>query len=289
MTQNRFLLRVLAFMAVLALLVFCVWKTVTWTRDDLCSHPEATTLVLGNSRVQYGFDDRLVPETWNSAVNADNYNVIYWRLRMLHLRNPQLQRVMVICDQTQVFNYFKNIPDKIHPYYWDVMTPEDWLGLLAHDSGALLNPLHYLKVIIPLKSLVSSISYNELGIGGYTRLVRDKLDEDESLRDESNQRRTIPQIHEYNVSYLRKIVAYCDVNNLELIFFNMPSYPTKSIVDGNKSLHIYVENNYPNVPFMDYELLQLPDSCFGDVNHLNYRGARVISERIAKDLSIHSN
>lgn len=284
MTQNRFILRVLAFMAVLALLVFCVWTAVTWTREDLCHHPEATTLVLGNSRVQYGFDDSLVPGTWNSAVNADNYNVIYWRLKMLHRRNPQLQRIMVICDQTQVYNYFKGIPDKVHPYYWDVMTLEDWWGLIVHDSGILLNPLHYLKILLPLKSLVSPISYQDLGLGGYTRLERDKLSVDKALKGADVARKAALKVHAYNVSYLRKIYNYCQEHHLELIFFNMPSYPTQAVIEGNKALHQYVEENYPDVPFYDYELMQLPDSCFGDASHLNYRGAKVISERIAEDV-----
>lgn len=284
MTQNRFLLRVLAFMTVLAVLVFCVWKAVTWTRNDLCHHPEATTLVLGNSRVQYGFDDTLMPGTWNSAVNADNYNVIYWRLKMLHQRNPQLQRVMVICDQTQIYNYFRNIPDKVHPYYWDVMSFEDWCGLVSHDSGILLNPLHYLKILLPLKSLVFPVAYQDLGIGGYTRLERDKLSEDLTLKGADTPRKASPQIHAYNVSYLHKIYDYCQEQHLELIFFNMPSYPTQAIIDGNKSLHQFVEKNYPDVPFYDYELEQLPDSCYGDAAHLNYRGAKIISEKIAEDL-----
>ena len=284
MTQNRFLLRVLVFMAVLALLVFCVWKAVTWTRDDLCRNEQATTLVLGNSRVQYGLDDSLVPDTWNSAVNADNYNVIYWRLKMLHLRNPQLQKVMVICDQTQMYNYFTGIPDKVHPYYWDVMTLEDWWGLVVHDSGILLNPLHYLKILYPLRSLVSPISYKDLGIGGYSRLERDKLSEDQALKDKDTPRKSVPQIHAYNASYLHKIYLYCQKHHLDLIFFNMPSYPTQAVIDGNKYLHQFVEDNYPDVPFYDYELMQLPDSCYGDVAHLNYRGAKIISEKIAEDV-----
>jgi len=284
MSQNRFLLRILFFVAVLALLVFCVWETVTWTRDDLCHNTPARTLVLGNSRVQYGFDDSLVPGSWNSAVNADNYNVIYWRLKMLHERNPQLQRVLLICDQTQVFNYFKSIPDKIHPYYWDVMDLKDWCGLIAHDSDILLNPLHFLKLLFPLRSIVSPVEYSDLGIGGYTRLDRNKLYEDTALIEFEPSQKSLPKVHEYNVSYLRKIHDYCHEYNLQLIFFNMPSYPTKAIIEGNHHLHKFVDEYFPDVPFLDYELLQLPDSCYGDVSHLNYRGAGVISKIIAEEL-----
>lgn len=284
MTQNKFLLRILAFIAILILFVYCLWRIVTWTRDDLCRNEQATTLVLGNSRVQYGFDDSIIPGTWNSAVNADNYNVIFWRLKMLHKRNPQLKRIMVICDQTQVYNYFKGIPDKIHPYYWDVMTLEDWWRLITHDSGILLNPLHYLKIIMPLKSLLIPISYQDLGIGGYTRLERDKLSEDLE-RNNNNTLLAPPHHNEYNISYLEKIVSYCSANKLQLILFNMPSYPTKSVIEGNTYLHNFIIEHYPNIPFMDYELTELADSCYGDISHLNYKGAKIISHKIAEDLS----
>lgn len=138
---------------------------------------------------------------------------------------------------------------------------------------------HYLKILLPLKSLVSTITCQDLGIGGYTRLERDKLSEDQALKDCDSPRKSAPRIHAYNVSYLRKIYDYCQKHHLELIFFNMPSYPTHGIIEGNKSLHRFVEENYPNVPYFDYELMQLPDSCYGDASHLNYRGAKIISER----------
>ena len=177
------------------------------------------------------------------------------------------------------------------------MSLEDWWGLVVHDSGILLNPLHYLKILYPLKSLVSPISYQDLGIGGYTRLERDKLSEDLALKDVDAPLKSIPQIHAYNVFYLRKIYHYCQEHHLELIFFNMPSYPTQAIIEGNMYLHRFVEENYPNVPFYDYELMQLPDSAYliaedNGIQILVSRkngGARVVSERMADDLTNSSS
>jgi hypothetical protein len=36
---------------------------------------------------------------------------------------------------------------------------------------------------------------------------------------------------------------------------------------------------------MDYSTFQLPDSCYGDVTHLNYRGARIFSQYLQERFS----
>lgn len=271
-------------MSVLAVLVFCSWKVVTWTREDVCHKEEATTLVLGNSRIQYGFDDSIIPKTFNGAAIADNYNIIYWKLKLLHKYNPQLKNVIVTCDQLLVFSYLNWVPDKIHPYYLDILTLEDWWGLVANHTGILLNPMHYFKLIFPLKSIVANVSFQDLGIGGYSPLYREVLYEDPAYVNREKPLEEVPVMNEYNVSYLRKIHIYCQKNNLKLFFVNMPSYPTRTTIEGNQYLHKFVEEYYPDVPFFDYELMQFPDSCYGDVSHLNYRGAKIISEKIAGDM-----
>ncbi|MDR0371726.1 MAG: hypothetical protein LBH80_07760, partial [Prevotellaceae bacterium] len=41
----------------------------------------------------------------------------------------------------------------------------------------------------------------------------------------------------------------------------------------------------PDVKYMDYSTFQLPDSCYGDVTHLNYRGARIFSQYLQERFS----
>ena len=50
----------------------------------------------------------------------------------------------------------------------------------------------------------------------------------------------------------------------------------------------YHQQNYKEIKFYDFRSLQLPDSCFGDLNHLNHKGAKIFSNFLEKEV-IHKN
>ena len=50
----------------------------------------------------------------------------------------------------------------------------------------------------------------------------------------------------------------------------------------------YHQQNYKDLKFYDFRSLQLHDSCFGDLNHLNYKGAKIFSYFLEKEV-LHKN
>ena len=286
---QKFILTSFAFQVLIFLLMAAMWKTVTWTRPQLCQHSDATILVMGNSRIQYGFDDHQVPYTWNVGLNADNYNIIYWKLKTLHQYNPQIKKVLIEVDNATLFGYFHGVEYKLHPYYWDVMNTEDWLDLIIEDRTILLYPFDWMKILFPLKSLISPIAFQDLGIGSYTCLQRDKLQEDLDIENQTRKKRkesisNKSLVDDFQLKYLNKIVEYCHSHNICVEFINMPSYPIESIKHSNLRLSKFVKRTFPNIPFHNYELMELPDSCYGDISHLNYRGANTIAPILKKDI-----
>ena len=284
---RKFILSSLFFAIFMILLMTIMWKAVTWTRAQLCYNPKAKILVMGNSRIQYGFDDSKIDDTWNVGLNADNYNIIYWKLKTLHRYNPQIQKVVLEVDNALLFNYFKGVEYKLHPYYWDTMDFNDWISLVANDRTILMYPFDWMKILFPIKSVYQSVSFQELGIGGYTILDRDKLQD--AIQEEKNKKheQKIPHINMINdlqLNYLNKIIAYCQSHNIRVEFINMPSYPTKKVKHDNIKLHEHITKFYPSIPFHDYELLILPDSCYGDISHINYKGANALSQFLKKDI-----
>lgn len=286
---RKFILTSCMFFVLLMMMMVAIWKIVTWTRPSLCQKPNATILVMGNSRIQYGFDDSKVSGTWNVGLNADNYNIIYWKLKMLHRYNPQIRKVVLEVDNALIFNYFKGVEYKLHPYYWDEMNIQDWLTLIEKDRVILIYPFDWIKILYPIKSIFTSVSFQDLGIGGYTTLNRDKLQED-IQKNETKRKKTrnnlsnTSLIDELQFKYLNSIITYCQENNICLEFINMPSYPTKEVKHNNKELHQYIVQNYPSIPFHDYELIELPDSCYGDISHLNHKGANTLSEFLKRNI-----
>ena len=283
---RKFILTTLAFAVLAILLMAIMWKVVTWTRAQLCHNPNATILVMGNSRIQYVFDDSKVNGAWNVGVNADNYNIIYWKLKTIHRYNPQIKKVVLEVDGALLFNYFKGVEYKLHPYYWDEMDLHDWLSLIEKDRILLMYPFDWMKITYPVKSILTPIPFKDLGIGCYTKLDRDKLQTElQAQKSSEEDLPTIPPVDELQLDYLNDIIAYCNDNHINLEFINMPSYPTPKVKYINGLIHQYITEKYPSVPFHDYELIELPDSCYGDISHINYKGANALSEIIKKDIT----
>lgn len=283
---TKFIWRICAFTGMVLLTVTIIWNIVIFTRSQLCYQPDKTVVVLGTSRIQYGVDDSIMPEVWNVGLNADNYNLIYWKLKLLHKYNKQLQTVILEVDQTTLFDYFEGVEYKLHPYYWDVMDFTDWARLLAKDRTILMYPFDWIKILIPIKSIFSPVAFQELGIGGYSKLYRDKLSE--SLQRESTHPNTA--INQYEIDglqleYLNKIITYCQHSNIAIEFISMPSYHTPTIEIGHNRANQYIKTSFPNVKYHDYELVELADSCYGDITHLNYKGANVLSQKLKTDLT----
>lgn len=285
---GRFILTIGIFFLLTLLLLMGMWRVVIWTRPSLCANEKAEILVMGNSRIQYGFDDRQIANTWNVGLNADNYNVIYWKLKTFHRYNPQIKRLVLEVDCATVFSYFGGVEYKLHPYYWDVMEAEDWMSLLQNDRTILMYPFDWMKILYPIKSIFSPVSFSDLGIGGYTVLHRNKLQIalEEEKRQQTKESHRSKQLvaNKIQMSYLKKIVDYCDENHIHLEFINMPSYPTGGVKQSNRVLNQYVKSTYPDIVFHDYELTELPDSCYGDISHINHQGAKSLSVILKKDM-----
>ena len=54
--------------------------------------------------------------------------------------------------------------------------------------------------------------------------------------------------------------------------------------DGDLLYERYYKQKYSHIKFYDFREMYLPDSCFGDLDHLNYKGAKVFSEFLEKEV-----
>lgn len=46
----------------------------------------------------------------------------------------------------------------------------------------------------------------------------------------------------------------------------------------------FYQENYSHIKFYDFRTLNLPDSCFRDLDHLNYKGAKIFSDFLEKEV-----
>lgn len=273
---KKFVLRCVIFISCFIMIIFLAWHFITYNRADLCK-TEANILFLGNSRIQYGVNDQLIPHSLNVGLNADNYVFSYLKLKLLKKYNPQIDTLILGYDKATLTHYFEISDEKFHPFFWDILDIDDWLFFLKHDKHIFMSPLSWLKILYPIKSHIGSIKFQELGIGGYTDLYRDKLPEAIQQYKKST---TSIHIDELQEIYLRKIKLFCSKNDIKLIFLNMPSHPITYDQSEEEFLEQYTLSHYSDIPYWDYEFVQLPDSCYGDLTHINYKGAKIISTNL---------
>lgn len=283
--MRRFVCRILFFLLLLLLLLVIVRGAVIHSRPKDCFNPSISTIVLGNSRIKNGIDDSLLPTCWAMGFDAANFNLLYYRLKMLHVYNPQLRKVVLGADRAGLYSYSASNYYYFNPYLWDYLSLDDWFFLLRYDREALLYMFDWKKVLYPLFSTFHGDDTRTVMLGGFDPNYDYRLYEslalepfDDLIVDDNT------PIHSLQVYYLDKIYDYCKANGITLEFLNMPSYPTEKVIQINRRTRNLLRERYPDVPFHDYELTVLPDSCYFDIYHLNYDGALVFSALIRSDL-----
>lgn len=285
MKIRKFVLRLLAFSGCFVCILFIFWQILLVHRAEIC-RTNANKLFLGTSRIQYSVDDRMISGALNAGLNADNYIFSYLKLKLLKKYNPQIDSVYLICDEGTVFSSFHTSEDKFHPFYWDLLDYEDLKNILLYDKDCFSMPLHWLKILPLIKSFYAPVKFQELGIGQFSELYRDKLQEDISRHKKKNHvKLTVDKMQKI---YLDRIVAFCKQNRIHLFLINTPSHKISYEKESVDLLHSFINKNYSEIPYYNFQYIDVPDSCFGDIGHLNYRGAKYFTSFLIDTLHLNS-
>jgi hypothetical protein len=162
----------------------------------------------------------------------------------------------------------------------------DWAGnrlVLGINPRAYLIGLRdavmFNLVRIAKACLLGTRGMHHFDFGGFQLLHVDKLAEDSKvLLGERYDGRLSP----LQVEYLRRIHSLCQADSVRLVLLNTPKHRfylarlERPLKDGWKRLSANGDS------LLDLCEYPLPDSCFADLSHLNYRGAKVFSEDLDK-------
>jgi hypothetical protein len=166
------------------------------------------------------------------------------------------------------------------PSYLTLLGREE-IGVFARKKMSLLKSVFHPPLTLPLKFIKRGghLSYKDLGIGGYQRSDRNKLQEDIALRQNNQTEKA--GISFYQKEYLLKIAALCKSRNVELILINAPTYRPETY-GSLDLLNEFRETYLPDVTYWDYSAFPLPDDAYGDIDHLNRKGAEIFSKYLQR-------
>ena len=271
------------FVIVISVSLVAFWAIICSTRSQTLRLPNNENIVfLGNSHVECAINDSIVKNSFNFARSNDYAEQVYLKLKLLKKYNPQLDTAIIGYENVLLNqNLKKPILGIISPYYYDQFTIEDISKILRFGSFKYISshfncPFDILKIGQILPSFINyDVNVADLkNLGRYEYLVRDKLAMHIELEKSKPMRTSNYDV--LSIYFLKETINYCNENGITPIFLFPPHHKTSKI-DSTRYKKYYYEN-YSNIVYYDFRTLELPDSCFGDKNHLNYKGAKIFSQ-----------
>ncbi len=282
--MKKFLLRLL-FFTIVTVVVFALFHfAIISQRKTLLQIDKNThSVFLGNSTFEFGINDSLIPNTVNFAENAESVDLMYLKLKMLKEVNPQLDTVYIEFDDLILFTT-SLVRVNTHAYYLDQLTCSDIYNNLKNmtferNTAYLCHAYDFLKLRPTLAAFTGKSSgISAAGLGGYTDLYRDRLQVAITQTDEVPDKKNIQDIPIHNHYYYNRILDLCHDKDITPVFLANPMHTScwKDTVYRE-----YHRQYFPKVPLVDFHEFYLPDSCFADCIHLNYRGAAIYSHTLA--------
>ncbi|MDD5014565.1 MAG: hypothetical protein PHW73_05620 [Atribacterota bacterium] len=255
-------------------------------------------LILGDSNTECAINDSIVSKSVNLSQSADAYFYSFIKLRKFLKINPNIETVILGINEKSLYNHelFKSneyIRSKYNSYF-RLMNLNDFRVLLeAGGIKAFINLAEASFYNFSRALTIQESDYKDMNIGGYLYLIRDKLDETiERYKKENKQNNINIEYSKNQIEYLLKIVSLCKEYKVKLILLSTPTYMYCTNENDFYKLNQFLKKNMgDDIDYWDYSSYSLPDFCYGDIDHLNYKGTEVFSKKLNDDIKkyLHYN
>ncbi len=250
---------------------------------------KVSVLICGDSHTKSAINDSVLSSSINISLTSQPFFYTYSILIPLLARNPEMQTVLLGYSFHSLSPIMDSILFDSELAQENCLERESYLSImsltyvcqLVRTNGIQILGISSIKQI--WKSIHSTDIHDLAFIGSYYPSTGQNLT-DENVdaaikRHYFNESTDINNsIAVYQVDYLYKIADLCNANDVELFLVNTPisSQYYEAIPK------IYLENYYyiastVDATLLDFHDFSLPDSCYGDSDHLNYYGATEFS------------
>lgn len=272
--------------------------------------PAVDTLVLGDSHPMSSLNPAILKGSVNLSLSEENYFFTYYKLKHFLNKNPQIRNLVLGFSYHNISKIYEEAPlfsedrmkESLDTYYIlldregkitinSIKTPyiENYI---KYDLGL---PFRYYKNDLYLKALFArKLDKNDfVFFGNYYNSLRTNL-----LEAEIEKKVNKYFFHEGKyggtsalmIEYLTKIIDVCRNKGIKVYLYNAPLHPwykkripLSSLKDFNALVSRLVKDS-ENVVYLDYVDLHLDASCFGDGDHVNFHGAKIVSVEVERIL-----
>lgn len=246
--------------------------------------PNINKIILGNSQPECAYNDTLITNFKNLSKSGETYFYNYQKLKALIAQNPQIDTVFI---EFSNINILEREDEKIWTNRFIMHHLPNYNNLLHWKDYELIiakNPVGTQKAILAsLKTNSERImkqDYNYTStIGGYLYLKREKVNAilDTIQNDKIKQTKNV-RLSTSDLEYLDKMILICKNNNITPYLIRSPYHPKFQAEKYDSIFNNIIHTKYASVPFIDFKTFPLNDSDYGDLQHLNHKGATKFSK-----------
>jgi hypothetical protein len=241
-------------------------------------------LVIGHSHPECAFNDSLIDGLCNCSNSGEAYFYTFLKTKKIIEQNPQIKTVFIEFSNNQIT---KHMNDRIwgdkgelprFPQYASFLGKDDFLLLYKNNSKGVKKNLpiafrnNVNRVITGLHSNIK---------GGYRYLIRDKTDsllvaqekEKKIAVDSANN----DELSDTNIAYLTKLIELLKENHIKIYLIRSPLHKKYEGYENEQIFQSVLSAKFSDMEFLDFSKYPLLNSEFGDLGHLNYRGAKRFS------------
>jgi hypothetical protein len=249
-------------------------------------------LFLGDSNSECAFNDSIIATGINLSSSSESYFLTYLKLREIKRKNPHIDTVVLAFSPLNIWKEEQGIQLDMfrgcfHNYYsW--MNREDFTYLI-NTYPLAVNSLFQSLLKPAIKNNIKFIARRKIepSVGRYFALERSILPE--VLRKLKNNEPlpyfklpSKPILSSIEFLYLKKIIQLCSKKHICLLLFNTPK--RKELINDSRYKNFLTKQLYlkyfSKILYIDCSRLELPDSNYGDLVHLNKIGSTHFSTLI---------
>lgn len=281
---KKILIFILSFFTAM-FLVFLGSNYLIKKKADFKLNRNINKVILGNSQPECAYNDSLISDFKNLAKPGETYFYNYQKLKAIVEQNQQIDSVFIEFSNA---NILRREDQKIWETRFLNHALPDYVSILHLEDYYLLfskNPVGFQKAILTsLKNNIVRIStsnYNyKDSIGGYKYLKRQKVNAIlDTLTQQNHKFNKLnkSQLSQYDILYLENIITLCKANNISVFLIRSPYHKQFIGNTYESSFQQFRKKHFGNIKFFDFKDFSIQDSEFGDLQHLNYKGARKFS------------
>lgn len=277
----------------LSFIAFCFILSVSVNMFSNRFENTYSTLIMGDSHVRYGINDRIFDNAINTSIEGQSMSLTYHKLKWFvkNSKKGTIENVIInIGYHSLSENKNKLYYNRALTQYLPIIPFKEQLDRYIYSNKKLNVIKGFFRGIMTNRKILSNKKIQNLSfVGGY--LERDKQNlSSKGLNKTINRHfnKEYKSISDRELNYYSKCIELCKKNKIKLYLVSLPI--TLEYKNNVPKKYIYHLNRFiksiPGANYLDYKsLLNTSNKLyFSDYDHLNTNGCNTFSKILFNDI-----